>query len=292
MEEQVLLTNDRIQIEISSVGAEPLEIWDKKENRNVLWNGNPKYWKRHSPILFPNVGKYYKNEFRYKGVTYSEGQHGFARDRVFECVSHTNVKSVHRLVSDDATREIYPFDFELTVTHTLVDNEIHIGWEVKNTGNGPMYFTIGGHPAFALLREAKDKSDYVVEIPGKDRLIYHLIDPETGNPHHDVMYQLKLKNHQIALSDKLFEKDALIFDNGQIEEAVLKTKEGKTLVTLKAKGFPNFGIWSVPGAPFVCLEPWIGRTDDTGFDGDISEKPGITCVQPGNVFNAGYIIAL
>ena len=49
------MENERLCIEISEHGAEVTRIYDKKKETELLWEGNPTYWKRHSPILFPNV---------------------------------------------------------------------------------------------------------------------------------------------------------------------------------------------------------------------------------------------
>ena len=61
---------------------------------------------------------------------------------------------------------------------------------------------------------------------------------------------------------------------------------------MKCEGCPNFGIWSVKDAPFVCLEPWMGRADNIGFDRDISEKPGINAVDAGEIFEKEYSIVV
>lgn len=292
MEKTIQIENERMQIEISNVGAEPVLLWDKKQARNVLWRGDPRFWKRHDPILFPNVGKMYRNEFRHQGNLYTTSQHGFARDRVFSCIVREKDKVVHRLVSDDATRENYPFDFALAVIHKLEGNSLWVEWQVTNTGKQPMYFTIGGHPAFSLLKNSLNKDAYELLFPGTESLVYHLIDPQIGNPRPGETQVLTLQDHRLPLSDALFQKDALIFDDGQISEVQLWHQDGTRLVTLNAEGFPNFGIWSVAKAPFVCLEPWIGRTDDAGFKNDISQKPGITKVDPGQCFSSHYTITL
>ena len=61
---------------------------------------------------------------------------------------------------------------------------------------------------------------------------------------------------------------------------------------LSLEGFPSYGIWSVKDAPFVCLEPWMGRCDNIGFDKEISEKPGINKVESGETFEKEYQIVV
>ena len=80
------LENQRLCVEISEMGAEVTRIYDKKKGAELLWEADPLYWKRHSPVLFPNVGKTYRNTVLINGTHYPTSQHGFARDSVFKCI--------------------------------------------------------------------------------------------------------------------------------------------------------------------------------------------------------------
>ena len=284
------LENERLCVEISAEGAELTRIYDKKRGYELLWEADPAYWVRHSPILFPNVGKTYRNTVRISGTQYPTSQHGFARDNEFRCVNAKETQASFLFISNDETKEVYPYDFELAVTYTLEKKSIHVKWEVKNAGEETMHFTIGGHPAFRFAAEGEGKGDYVLRFPGKDALNYILIDMEEASADPSKVYKLQLSGECCPLSEEMFENDALIFDGGQIEEVWLCRKDGSPYVGMKCGGFPNFGIWSVKNAPFVCLEPWMGRCDDVGFVGDISEKPNINKVAPGEVFEQSYTI--
>ena len=103
---------------------------------------------------------------------------------------------------------------------------------------------------------------------------------------------MQLSEETYPLSDKLFAKDALVVDNGQIEEAWLCHKDGTPYVGVRSAGFPNYGIWSVEGAPFVCLEPWMGRCDNVGFNAELSEKPNVNKVEAGEKFIKDYTIVV
>ena len=85
MGENHILENDLLLIEINDLGAELVRIYDKKNKREVLWNGNPDWWSRHAPILFPFVGTCYQNQYHYKGDNYSMTGHGFARNIEMKC---------------------------------------------------------------------------------------------------------------------------------------------------------------------------------------------------------------
>ncbi|MBC5684605.1 aldose 1-epimerase family protein [Ruminococcus hominis] len=288
----VKLENEFLCVEIAEMGAEVTRIYDKTEDNEILWEGNPVYWKRHSPVLFPNVGKTYKNRVLINGTQYPTSQHGFARDNVFTCIEAANEKASFMLRSSEETKEVYPFDFELHINYKLNKKELTVEWQVKNCGDETMYFTIGGHPAFRFAKPEETKADYVLKVPGKEKLEYVLIDISCGCANVDEVHTLQLSEETYPLSDKLFAKDALVVDNGQIEEAWLCHKDGTPYVGVRSAGFPNYGIWSVEGAPFVCLEPWMGRCDNVGFNAELSEKPNVNKVEAGEKFIKDYTIVV
>lgn len=284
------LENERLCVEITELGAEILRVYDKKYGREVVWEADPAYWKRHAPVLFPNVGKTYRNTVLINGIHYPTSQHGFARDSMFKCTNSTRDSASFLFVSNEETKEVYPFDFELFITYTLEGNRLQVKWEVRNPSDETMYFTIGGHPAFRFAEKDEVKSDYLLKFPGKSELKYILIDPAEAAADPEHVFTLPLEGECCPVTEEMFEKDALIFDGTQIEEVWLCHKDGTPYVGMECKGFPNFGIWSVKDAPFVCLEPWMGRCDDAGFEKDISEKHGINRVEGGERFEKAYTI--
>ncbi len=288
----MILENERLRVEVSEMGAELIRICDKKRDTDVLWEGDPTYWKRHSPILFPNVGKTYKNTVLIHGIQYPTSQHGFARDCAFQCIRSSAASASFLLASGEETREVYPFEFELVITYTLEKNEVKVSWEVRNPSEETIFFTIGGHPAFRFAQKEECKADYLLKFPGKEKLQYVLIDPSEAAVDPQKVYGLNLEDGYCPVTEKLFEHDALIFDGGQFDEVWLCRKDKTPYVGMKCKGFPSFGIWSVKDAPFVCLEPWMGRADDIGFDRELSEKPNVNRVDAGGCFEKEYVIVV
>ena len=284
------LENENLCVEITEHGAELTRIFNKKRGEEVLWGADAKYWKRHAPVLFPNVGKTYKNTVKIKGTQYPTSQHGFARDSDFACICADNKKASFLLESSEETRKKYPYDFRLLITYSLEGNIIKVKWEVKNPSNETIYFTIGGHPAFRFGRPEEKKEDYILRFPGKEKLSYVLIDPKEEAVDPKAVSELELDQERCPVTEKLFEKDALIFDHSQIEEVWLCRKDGSPYVGMKAEGFPNFGIWSVKDAPFVCLEPWMGRCDNIGFDQELSQKENVNKAEAGETFEKEYQI--
>lgn len=286
------LENEILSVEIAEHGAELTRIFNKKTQEEVLWEADAKYWKRHAPVLFPNVGKTYKNTVKIKDVQYPTVQHGFARDHEFQCRYVDEKKAEFLLTSTDETKKVYPYDFQLIITYILDENRINVKWEVKNPSDETIYFTIGGHPAFRFGKPEEKKEDYILRFPGKEKLSYVLIDPREEAVDPTAVSELKLKQECCPVTEQLFEKDALIFDHTQIEEVWLCRKNGTPYVGVKAKGFPNFGIWSVKDAPFVCLEPWMGRCDNVGFDQELSQKENVNSVEAGESFEKEYQIII
>lgn len=285
------IRNEYMQVEIAAAGAELTSVYDLKRDQELLWNGDPAYWKRRSPILFPNVGKTYANVMRIGGKTYPTSQHGFARDMDFTLESSDETSACFLLTSNADTLARYPYPFELRIRYELQDDSLIVSWLVTNPGKEEMAFTIGGHPAFCF--DANEcKTDYCLRFPGLEQLEYLLLDPASGTARPDAKEVLPLKDGILPLTDELFANDALILDDGQVEEVWLCRRDGTPRVGMKCPGFPNYGVWSVQGAGFVCLEPWAGRCDNCGFEDELSAKPNVNLLAPGKTFEKSYSILL
>lgn len=287
------LENDFLRISVKDDGAELCSIYDKINQREVLWQADPAFWKRHAPVLFPNVGRNYKDCWRMNGREFSSKQHGFARDSVFACVKEDGCSITHELKASTETLEKYPFAFVLRITHILKGQEITVRWEVLNQDKETMYFTIGGHPAFCVPAGGEGKQeDYSLYFEDQNSLTYLLLDPSSGTAVTEQTYTMSLENGTFPITTHMFDKDALVFSGAQIQKAGILMPDKTPYLELRCEGFPNFGIWSVPGAPFVCLEPWMGRCDDRGFEGELSEKENINKLAPGEMFEKEYQIRI
>ena len=259
----------------------------------MIWQGDPRFWGRHAPVLFPNVGKHYGNHYRIGDKEYASKQHGFARDTDFTCIDSTLDSVTHQIRSTEETKEVYPFDFVLRIRHILKGRTLTVSWKVANNSDTDMYFAIGGHPAFRVpvLPDTR-RSDYRLTFDGQESLTYLLLDPESGTAKAEEKATLKLENGTCQIEDHMFDHDALVFDN-QITRAGIQLPDGTPYLELRCVGFPNFGIWSASqDAPFVCLEPWMGRCDDCGFTGDLSEKPFINQLKMDEMFETAYTIEI
>ena len=71
----------------------------------------------------------------------------------------------------------------------------------------------------------------------------------------------------------------MIFTEHYSREVSYSGEQGPS-ITIKFDDFPHLGIWSVPGAGFVCIEPWQGHSSAVDFEGDFSDKPGLVKIKP------------
>ena len=278
------LANETLKIEISSAGAELQSIYDKVRNREYLWQGSPEWWPRRAPVLFPIVGKLNNNVYRLNGTTYSLPQHGFARDNEFQVVENTGTSVTYLLQSNAELRQKYPFPFELRITYTLEYAELRIAYEVKNPGPGPLHFSIGAHPGFALAPN-ESLSDYYLEFEQTETLDRHLLD---GGLFNGETEHIMTDTNILALDDSMFLKDAIVLKGMKSGWLKLKSKKSNYQLIFEYSGFPYFGIWAKPGGSFLCLEPWCGHADKKGFEGDFATKEGVQMLNQGDVFSISY----
>ncbi len=283
------LSNSELCIKVDLHGAELCSI--RRGDIEYLWQADPQYWKRHSPILFPVVGSVYQNCYRLNGREYQISQHGFARDMDFDFLYAKDDELRFTLKDNEETQKKYPFPFELETGYRLDGKTIEISWKVCNTGQEIMPFQIGAHPAFNLPDFMPE--DAIKGYLGFDNqdISYILIDnggADTERKHH-----LTLTDGILPLTEQIFEKDALIIENSQIHDVCLYDKKHNPWLSVRFEA-PVVGLWSPPkkNAPFVCIEPWYGRCDRTGYTGEFADKDWIQKLAPEEVFVKNYIIEI
>ncbi len=288
-----IIENELAIVKVSDHGAELCGFYDKETKREAVWQADPKHWARHAPVLFPFVGKVNGGYYTHKGVDYKIGQHGFARDMEFEFVGQTEDTVTHVLKSTEETLVKYPFAFELKITHKLEGKKLSVIWEVSNPGEDIMYFSIGGHPAFNVpAKEGEGKFDYFVKFY-EDDLTYIKIDLATGTAIADELHPLVLENRKLKITEHLFDQDALVFDDHKIKKIAIAYPDGTPYIIMDCEEIPSMGVWSISAdAPFVCLEPWIGRCDNFGFKGELKDKYSVQSLEAGKTFRAQYDITV
>lgn len=286
------IENEFLRVEVNPIGAELFSIFDKKDQREVLWQGNSDFWASRAPVLFPIVGALKNNTVYYEKQAYLMPKHGIIRrNDQLEIVEERTSRIKYRLTFNDYSLKVYPFKFEFEIAFLLQEQSLIIKHNVKNLDTAKMYFSIGGHPAFNCPFYASESyEDYGLEFETEETLNSHTLTLD-GLISDDTV-QISTDKKWLPLTKDLFKKDALIFMNIKSKQVALKPKTGGKGVVVRFNDFRDLGIWAKPGAPFVCIEPWLGYADKWNSDQLIEHKEGMLTLNPNEEFNASYSITL
>ena len=264
--------------EINPLGAQLSTLRDR-EGRDLLWNGDAAVWAGRAPILFPIVGSLAGGRYRLGGRSFALSRHGFARGKPFEVVATTPSSATFRLRADEATLAVYPFPFELDVSYVLASSTLSVSASVRNTGNEPLPASLGFHPGLCWplpcgAARAAHFIEFEADEPAPIRRIDAdgLVKPE-GFP-------TPVVNRRLMLSDELFRDDVMILDPIRSKSLRYGAAQGPQ-IEVRFPDAQYLGLWTKPGAPFICIEPWQGITDPAGFADDFTRKPGVFIVEPG-----------
>ena len=277
------LENEQIRIRVNTHGAELVSLIDKETGREYMWSGDEHYWNRVSPVLFPLVGNYRDHQMTCEGKVYESGQHGFARDMEFALASKMNDELWFVLASNEETLKRYPYQFSLMIGYRITGRKVRVMWNVMNHDNRMIYFSIGGHPAFLSPVEGA-----AIEFDVHGPITAGVLEDGLLS---DRTKSFALDGGRMALSYDIFQEDALIFEDQEIRRAALLDPDGTKVLELLFNS-PLLGIWTPVGknAPFVCIEPWYGRTDRSSFAGELSEREWGNALKPSEVFSTHYDI--
>lgn len=284
------ISNEKITIQVDSLGAELKSLKSVPDNREYMWHGDPAYWGRTSPVLFPIVGGLKDGAFRVDGQAYSMGQHGFARDMEFQLKSQVASEIWFTLNSDEETLKKYPYPFQLEIGYELVERTVIVKWRVVSQGKTPVWFSIGGHPAFLCpIDPGTDQTQYRLVFDTKDSIVSSCIE---GGLLGKNKKTYALRDGILPITSDLFDEDALVVEKDQAHSVSLARPDGQPYLTVEFDA-PLFGIWSPPKkkAPFICIEPWYGRCDSVDFAGEFKEREWTQQLSEGT-FEAAYRITI
>ncbi|WP_338721018.1 aldose 1-epimerase family protein [Devosia sp. XK-2] len=270
------IANDQITVDVAALGAEMQSI-QTRDGRHWLWHGDAAHWTGRSPILFPIVGKAPNDTISVEGLRLQMSQHGFARRSNFELVVEESDRCVYRLTASEASRAMYPFDFQLDVEHVVEGRAVVVSTEVTNRDHRVMPFGIGFHPAFAWPLPGAEGRPHLVELdeggaPALHRLSGGLVEPEA--------LPSPFENGRLVLEQNLFAQDAMLFPEGA-GAGLLYGPEAGPQVHFTWENLPNFALWTKPGGDFICLEPWHGTAAEVGGSDELGERPFSELLGPG-----------
>lgn len=287
------LKNDVLTVNVSDHGAELTSI--RKGSIEYLWQADPEFWGRHSPVLFPIVGSVWEKRYRVDGREYELGQHGFARDMDFILVEASDTEVRYRLGSTPETLAKYPWPFVLEISYKLHDNKIDVIWEVSNPGPQEMFFQIGAHPAFNYPDYEPDTMERGFLSFDRSEGLECIRIKEKGCVDAEPRYPLEIpQDGLLPLTRETFDAiDTIMLQDSQISKVTLYRTDASPWLSLTFDA-PVVGIWSPPtrNAPFICLEPWYGRCDSAGYDGEYKDKDWMNRLAPNETFRSVYTIEI
>ena len=278
------ISNSTLKASIKHAGAELFSLKDN-QNQEYIWEGNPDFWGKHSPVLFPIVGTLKNNTYTINGKEYQLPRHGFARDMEFQLIDKTENSAVFSLQSNSETLKKYPFDFELQLIYTLNETTLDIAYKVINNSETKIPFSIGAHPAIAL---PENFENYSFKFEKEEDLKYSLLENDLIS---NKTESLQTIENLVPLNYKLFENDALVFKTLESNSLTI-LENSKPYIKVDFEDFPSLGIWTKDQAPFVCIEPWFGYSDTAENSGDLFEKEGILILDAKQTFNSKFSIQI
>jgi galactose mutarotase-like enzyme len=213
------------------------------------------------PILFPICGNLPNNTYTHQGKTYTLKQHGFARDLPWTVSDRPPQDGITlTLQSNDQTRAVYPFDFELTFTYRLQGNALIIQQRYANRSPEPMPFSTGFHPYFAVSDAASEKNQLQFDIPATQ------LTNQIDQTQHPFSGQFDFEQAEIDVA----------FQQVARQEASV-THSGHRLTLSYDPIYATLVFWTIKGKDYYCLEPWSAPRNALNSGKDLTWlKPGAT----------------
>lgn len=278
------IENEFLSVKVREFGAELTSVINRRNGIEHLWQADEKFWGWHAPVLFPVVGRCLNDEMIVDGTHYAMEKHGFARKRNFRLMELNENKIVFSLSADEETRKLYPFEFEFLIGYRLDAETLVCSYEVINKDNKPLLFSLGGHPAFSVPFNAGDNyNDYYIEFEHPETSDRYYIDADgffNGQTE-----QVLNNSNVLPIVNGMFDADAYIFKDLKSRRVTIRSSKNPHFLSVGFEGFNYLGLWAKTGAPYVCIEPWLGCADTAGKVTEYAEKEGVIKLNVGQKFN-------
>ena len=284
------LKNDLITVIIDTHGAEIQSITDNRSQYQYLWQGDKAFWGRRSPVLFPLVGAVWNGRYSLDDKEFALGQHGFARDMDFEIMPDAPENEAwFALGYDETTLAKFPRRFRLEIGYGLEGERLSVMWRVKNLDDRDMPFNIGAHPAFNLPGFSASDRIHGYFLFGPRELNRETITEKGCVGEGEQTLELDSEG-MLPITASTFDHDAIILAGSQVHRVSLLDKDRAPYLSVLFNA-PLVGLWApAPSAPFVCIEPWWGRCDRVGYDGDFAHREYTNTIAPGRTFESSYMV--
>ena len=285
------IQSKQLTVSIDNKGAELKSIFYKEHDLEYIWSGDPAYWAKTSPVLFPIVGTLKANQYKYNGLFYSLGRHGFARDQVFSVIEQIENSVTFQIESTEDSLKVYPFHFRFSIIYSIEEFRLSVEYLVENKSEDAMLFSVGGHPAFKLpLVDGTAYNDYKLVFETAENTGRWPISPE-GLIEKQPQPLLQDTN-ELPLTKALFQKDAIVLKDLKSSYVKLVSDKTEHGLTFYFKDFPFLGLWAAPNADFVCIEPWCGIADSVDADQQLEHKEGVVSLPPDDKCSVKWTVDL
>ncbi|MGL5123193.1 MAG: aldose 1-epimerase family protein [Fusobacteriaceae bacterium] len=283
----IKIYNEFLTVHVNLLGAEIREVINTKTGANYMWDGNKEIWDGVSPVLFPVVGKCNNNEFRFEGKSFSlTTNHGFARASVFDSKKISNTEVILSLTGDMLPENTFPMDFKFVVTYKLEEKKLITNYSVYNPMNKLLYFSVGAHPAFKCPFDSYHSlEDYSLEFEVEEKMLLHELNENgvyTGK-----IFTYETKEKKITLDTPGFDK-TFVFSDFKSKYVILREKKSERKILVTIEGFKYIAFWKKLAGNFICIEPWLGKSDDADFCGDFKDKKDLIKLEANKYFSASY----
>ena len=283
-----IISGSQLSAEISTRGAE-IHRLTLGDGRELLWDGDPEWWRYRAPLLFPIVGAPPEGHVSVEGRRFPMGQHGFARTSDFALIAAEPDSLRLQLTDSDSTRAGYPFAFALTITHRIAGSTWEVLAEVENRDSRPMPFGFGYHPAFRWPLPGAEGGHMVTLENGAEPLMCRLVNGVRLNPER---LASPFSAGRLRPEPQMFEAGAMIFPEGTGDRISYSGSGNAPILRISTENLPMLGIWTKPGAPFLCIEPWHGMAAWEGTSDAIEERPGTIMLPAGESRSFGMAVTV
>lgn len=274
---QIKLQSNGYHVVLNTLGAE-LNSYSNPDGNEYVWNSDPAYWLRSSPLLFPTVGNVRNGETVIRDRIYPMPKHGFCKESEFEIEDQSENSVTFLLKANEETLRHYPYKFELRLSYCLNGSSLSMDYRVTNKDSETMYYHIGAHPGFMCpVNDGESIEDCVLRFEKDEDFVSYEYDLENLEFNFDHRVEQKAEGNILPLTIPMFDHDAVFFEKTNSHRvSFVNAKTGKG-VSMYYPDFESFAIWTPAGgkAPFLCLEPWNGSAVFHQDDDIFAHKHGI-----------------